>query len=76
MSEFSPPAKTPQDIVKVLEAALAKALARKPPRRNSSASGAELASATLQTSKGFGDYIKAEYANTKEAARLAGITPQ
>ena len=70
------PAKTPQDIVKVLEGALAKALAVKATQDKFLASGAELASATLQTSKGFGDYLKAEYANTKEAARLAGITPQ
>ena len=40
------------------------------------ASGAELAPAVLQTSKGSGDYIKREFESTKEATKVAGLTPQ
>ena len=60
----------------MLEAALIKALTEKATQDKFLATGAELVPDALMTSKGFGDYIKAEYANTKEAARLAGITPQ
>jgi len=28
------------------------------------------------TAKGFTDFIRADYENTREAAKLAGITPQ
>ena len=38
--------------------------------------GAELVSEPLQTSKGFGDYIKKEFENTKEAAQVAGLKPE
>ena len=40
------------------------------------ASGAELAPVVLQTPKGFSDYIKQEFESTKEAAKVAGLTPQ
>jgi len=70
------PAKTPPDIVAVLEQALSKALSNKATQDKFLASGAELAPAVLQTSKGFGDYIKREFESTKEAAKVAGLTPQ
>jgi hypothetical protein len=38
--------------------------------------GAELVPPELQTSKGFGDYIKKEYENSKAAAQLAGLKPE
>ena len=39
-------------------------------------SGAELVPDALQTSKGFTDYIKQEYENSREAAKLAGLKPE
>jgi hypothetical protein len=30
----------------------------------------------LQTSKGFGEYIRKEYENSKEAAKVAGLKPE
>ena len=53
------PAKTPPDVVAMLEKALVKALADKASQDKFLASGAELVPEPLQTSKGFGDYIKA-----------------
>ena len=39
------------------------------------ASGAVLVPDELMTSQGFGDYIKKEYEQAREAAKLAGLTP-
>ncbi len=69
------PARTPPEIVAVLEKALIKALADKAAQDKFIASGAELVAEPLQTSKGFGDYINEEYARAKEAAKVAGLTP-
>ena len=52
------PAKTPPEIVAMLEKALVKALAEKSLQDKFLATGAELVPEPLQTSKGFGDYIK------------------
>ena len=38
--------------------------------------GAELVPEALQNSKGFGDYSKAEFERTRQAAAAAGLTPQ
>ncbi len=70
------PAKTPADVVRVLEQALLKTLAEKATQDKFLASGAELVAPELQTSKGFADYIKAEYDRSKAAAQAAGLTPQ
>jgi tripartite-type tricarboxylate transporter receptor subunit TctC len=69
------PAKTPPDAVAKLEKALIKALAVKSTQDKFLATGAELVPESLQTSKGFGEYIRKEYENTKEAAKLAGLKP-
>jgi tripartite-type tricarboxylate transporter receptor subunit TctC len=69
------PAKTPPDAVAKLEKALVKALAVKSTQDKFLATGAELVPESLQTSKGFGEYIRKEYENTKEAAKLAGLKP-
>jgi tripartite-type tricarboxylate transporter receptor subunit TctC len=69
------PAKTPPDAVAKLEKALIKALAVKSTQDKFLATGAELVPEPLQTSKGFGEYIRKEYENTKEAAKLAGLKP-
>ncbi len=70
------PAKTPPEIVAMLEKALVKALADKGTQDKFLASGAELVPAELQTSKGFTDYIKKDYENSKEAAKIAGLKPE
>src|SRR5205085_9846956 len=67
------PAATPADVVKTLEAALVKALNTKDLQQKMLNSGAELVPDDLMTSQGFGEYIKKEYALTREAAKLAGL---
>src|SRR3954470_18919619 len=70
------PAKAPPEVVALLEKALVKALADKGTQDKFIASGAELVPPELQTSKGFGDYIKQEFENSKEAAKVAGLKPE
>jgi tripartite-type tricarboxylate transporter receptor subunit TctC len=70
------PARTPADVVATLERALMKTLAAKATQDKFIAAGADLVPEALQTSKGFGGYIAQEFENTREAARLAGLTPQ
>ena len=70
------PAATPPDVVTVLEKALIKAMANKEMMDKFYAVGAEKVPDALQTSKGFGDYIKQEFANSREAAKLAGLKPE
>jgi tripartite-type tricarboxylate transporter receptor subunit TctC len=69
------PAATPPDIVKTLEGALIKALAQPSIQERFLATGAELVPDNLQTSKGFGDYIKKEFELAGEAAKIAGLKP-
>ena len=38
--------------------------------------GADLVPPELQTSKGFGDYIRKEYAASAEAAKIANLKPE
>ena len=70
------PAKTPAEIVAVLEGALKKALADKSVQDKFLAVGADLATEEQQTSKGFGDYIRKEYAASAEAAKIANLKPE
>jgi tripartite-type tricarboxylate transporter receptor subunit TctC len=63
------PAGTPAEIVKSLEAALKKALNEKTLQDKMLATGAELVPDELMTSKGFGDYIRREYEQAREAAK-------
>src|SRR4051812_5627337 len=70
------PAKTSPEIIALLEKALIKALADKGIQEKFINSGAELVPDALQTSKGFADYIKQEYENSREAAKLAGLKPE
>jgi tripartite-type tricarboxylate transporter receptor subunit TctC len=70
------PAKTPPDVVSALEKALIKTLANKALQDKFLATGAELVPENLQTSKGFGDYIKEEFERAREAAKLADLKPQ
>ena len=70
------PAKTPPEAIATLEKALAKALADKSVQDKFLATGAELVPEPLQSSKGFAEYIKKEYAETKVAAQMAGLKPE
>ena len=70
------PAKTPPEIVATLEKAMAKALAEKSVQDKLVQAGDELVAATLQTSKGFADFIAKEYENSREAAKSAGLKPE
>jgi len=69
------PAATPGEIVKTLETALIKALNGKDLQQKMLASGAELVPDDLMTSQGFAAYIRKEYDLTREAAKIAGLTP-
>jgi tripartite-type tricarboxylate transporter receptor subunit TctC len=69
------PAATPAEIVKTLEAALIKALNRKDLQDKMLKSGAEPVPVDLMTSKGFAVYIQKEFDLTRQAAKLAGLTP-
>jgi tripartite-type tricarboxylate transporter receptor subunit TctC len=70
------PAKTSPEIVATLEKTLIKALADKTIQQRFLVTGAELVPERLQTSKGFAAYIKTEYENSREAAKIAGLTPK
>ncbi|MGH6672290.1 MAG: Bug family tripartite tricarboxylate transporter substrate binding protein [Xanthobacteraceae bacterium] len=70
------PAKTPADIVAKLQAAVAKGLAAgSPAAERLVALGSEVATPEQMTAKGFTDFIRADYAAMREAAKLAGIKP-
>jgi tripartite-type tricarboxylate transporter receptor subunit TctC len=70
------PAKTPPDIVAALETAILKTLADKATQDKLLASGAELVPEAMQSSKGFAEYIRAEYERSRAAAKAAGLSPQ
>jgi tripartite-type tricarboxylate transporter receptor subunit TctC len=70
------PAKTPSDIIALLENAIGKALSVKATQEKFLAAGAELSTPQQQTSKGFGEYLRAEFERSREAARIAGLKPE
>jgi tripartite-type tricarboxylate transporter receptor subunit TctC len=70
------PAKAAPDVVVTLEQALAKALAAKMVQDRFLSTGAELVPEPLQSSAGFGDYIRKEFEATREAAKAAGLKPE
>jgi tripartite-type tricarboxylate transporter receptor subunit TctC len=71
------PAKTPPDIVDKLQQAIAAGLSPGTAAAERLISlGSEVASAEQMTSKGFAEFIRADYESMGEAAKLAGITPQ
>jgi tripartite-type tricarboxylate transporter receptor subunit TctC len=70
------PANTSAEIVTTLEKAIIKAINEKPAQERFLATGAELVPEAMQTSKGFAEYIRGEYERSKQAAKLAGLTPQ
>ena len=71
------PAKTPADVVDKLQQAIAQGLSSGSPVAERLISlGSEVASPEQMTAKGFAAFIRADYENMREAAKLAGITPQ
>jgi len=71
------PAKTPSEVVDKLQQAIAQGLSSGSPAAERLISlGSEVASPEQMTAKGFADFIHADYENMREAAKLAGITPQ
>lgn len=70
------PAKTPADVVDILQKALAKALTDPATVEKFRANGAEMATAEQMTSAGFAAFLRTEYKNSEEAARLADIKAQ
>jgi tripartite-type tricarboxylate transporter receptor subunit TctC len=71
------PAKTPAEIVDKLQTAIAQGLSPgSPAAERLIGLGSEVASAEQMTSNGFAEFIRADYENMREAAKLAGITPQ
>jgi tripartite-type tricarboxylate transporter receptor subunit TctC len=70
------PAKTPPDVVAGLQQAIAKGLSGGKAVETLVGLGSEVATPEQQTSKGFADYIRADYEKMKAAAKLAGIVPQ
>jgi tripartite-type tricarboxylate transporter receptor subunit TctC len=70
------PAKTPPEIVAQLQKAVADGLAGGQAAERLVTLGSEIATTEQMTSKGFADFIHADYDAMGAAAKLAGITPQ
>jgi tripartite-type tricarboxylate transporter receptor subunit TctC len=71
------PAKTSSDVVEKIQQAIAQGLSSGGPAAERLIGlGSEVASPEQMTSKGFAEFIRADYENMREAAKLAGITPQ
>ncbi len=67
------PAGTPAGVMSRLQAALAAALKLPKTLQRMRELGVEVAPAELQTGRGFGAFIKKDYENSREAARIAGL---
>ena len=71
------PAKTPADVIGKLQQAIAKGLSPGSPAAERLESlGSEIATPEQMTSKGFAAFIRKDYEDMKEAAKLAGLKPQ
>jgi len=68
------PAKTPPEIIAQMQKAIAGGLAGGPAAEKLRGMGSEIATPEQMTSKGFADFIRDDYENMREAAKLAGIT--
>jgi tripartite-type tricarboxylate transporter receptor subunit TctC len=70
------PAKTPDEIVAKIQAAVQKGLTTGSlASERLIALGSEIATPEQMTAKGFADFIRADYEAMREAAKLAGIQP-
>ena len=71
------PAKTPADVIDKLQQAIAQGLSPgSPAAERLIGLGSEVASPEQMTAKGFAEFIHTDFENMREAAKLAGITPQ
>ena len=70
------PAKTSPEVIDILQKALAKALAEPATVEKFRANGADMATAEQMTSAGFAAFLREEYKNSEEAARVADIKRQ
>ena len=69
------PAKTPADVIAALQKAIAAGLKGGPTVDRLKELGSEIATPEEMTPQGFGAFIKTDYDNMKEAAKLADIKP-
>ncbi|HTP81709.1 MAG TPA: tripartite tricarboxylate transporter substrate binding protein [Alphaproteobacteria bacterium] len=69
------PAKTPADVVGTLQKAIAAGLTAGPTADRLKELGSEIATPEEMTPQGFAAFIKTDYANMKDAAKLADIKP-
>ena len=70
------PSGTSAAIIAELQKAIAAGLASGPASDKLRGMGSEIATAEQMTPDGFAKFIRADYQNMREAAQLAGITPQ
>jgi tripartite-type tricarboxylate transporter receptor subunit TctC len=70
------PAKAPPDIVAQLQKAVETGLSGGTAVERLITLGSDIATPEQMTSKGFADFIRADYESMRAAAKLAGITPQ
>jgi tripartite-type tricarboxylate transporter receptor subunit TctC len=70
------PAKTPEPVIAQVQKAIAAGLAGGAAPDKLRNMGSEIATPEQMTPAGFAAFIRTDYENMKEAAKLAGITPQ
>ena len=70
------PVKIPPALVAQLQKAVAASLAGGPAVDRLHSLGAEIATPEQMTSKGFAEFIRIDFANMQQAAKLAGIKPK
>jgi tripartite-type tricarboxylate transporter receptor subunit TctC len=70
------PAKTPPDVIANLQQAIDQGLAGGKSVDTLVNLGSEIATPEQRTAKGFADFLQADFDKMKQAAKLAGITPQ
>jgi tripartite-type tricarboxylate transporter receptor subunit TctC len=70
------PAGTPAPIIAQLQEAIARGLVGGATPEKLREMGSEIATAEQMTPDGFARFIRADYENMRETAKIAGITPQ
>jgi tripartite-type tricarboxylate transporter receptor subunit TctC len=70
------PAGTQAPIIAQLQEAIARGLVGGPTPEKLREMGSEIATAEQMTPEGFAGFIRADYENMRETAKIAGITPQ
>ncbi len=70
------PSRTPEAVLRKLEAAAGTALGAAAMAERLQALGMEVASAAERSSTAFGEFLRADYARSRDAVKLAGIKPE